>query len=54
MNGEPRLAIETNIGLPQGSPVSPFLFLIYIADLAALIEKQVDRIVGLSFVDDVI
>jgi hypothetical protein len=53
MNGEPGLAIETNIGLPQGSPVSPVLFLIYIADLVALIEKEVDRTVGLSFVDDV-
>jgi hypothetical protein len=53
MNGEPRLAIETNTGLPQGSPVSPVLFLIYIADLAALIEREVDGTVGLSFVDDV-
>jgi hypothetical protein len=53
MNGEPELAIETNTGLPQGSPVSPVLFLIYIADLAALIEKEVDSTVGLSFVDDV-
>jgi hypothetical protein len=53
MNREPGLAIETNIGLPQGLPVSPVLFLIYIADLVALIEKEVDRTVGLSFVDDV-
>jgi hypothetical protein len=53
MNGEPGLAIETNTGLPQGSPVSLVLFLIYIADLAALIEKEVDRAVGLSFVDNV-
>jgi hypothetical protein len=53
MNGEPGLAIETNTGLPPGSPVSPVLFMIYIADLMALIEKEVDGTVGLSFVDDV-
>jgi hypothetical protein len=53
MNGEPGLAIETNTGLPQGLPVSPVLFLIYIADLVALIKKEVDRVVGLSFVDDI-
>jgi tetrahydromethanopterin S-methyltransferase subunit G len=31
-------AIATNIGLLQGSLVSPILFLIYIVDLAALME----------------
>jgi retron-type reverse transcriptase len=53
INGEPSLAIETNTGLPQGSPISPVFFLIYITDLVALIEKEVDRVVGLLFVDDV-
>jgi hypothetical protein len=46
-------AIATNTGLPQGSPVSPILFLIYIADLATLVETRVPNTVGLSFVDDV-
>jgi hypothetical protein len=39
--------------LPQGSLVSPILFLIYIVDLVALVETQVPDTVGLSFVDDV-
>jgi hypothetical protein len=53
INGESGEAIETNTSLPQDSPVSPVLFLIYIADLAALIEKEVDGTIGLSFVDDI-
>jgi hypothetical protein len=51
--GEAGEAIATNTGLPQGSVVSPILFLIYIADLAALMETQVPDTIGLSFVDDV-
>jgi hypothetical protein len=46
-------AIATNTGLLQGSPVSPILFLIYIADLVALMETHVLDTVALSFVDDV-
>jgi hypothetical protein len=51
--GEVGEAITTNTGLLQGSPVSPILFLIYIADLASLVENRVPSTVGLSFVDDV-
>jgi retron-type reverse transcriptase len=51
--GDTGEAIATNTGLPQGSPVSPILFLIYIADLAALVETQVPNTIGLSFVNDV-
>jgi hypothetical protein len=51
--GEAGEAIATNTGLPQGLPVSPILFLIYIADLASLVENRVPGTVGLSFVDDV-
>jgi hypothetical protein len=51
--GEAGEAIATNTGLPQGSPVSPILFLIYIVDLVALVETQVPDTVGLSFVDNV-
>jgi hypothetical protein len=53
ISGEAGDAIETNTGLLQGSPVSPVLFLVYIADLAALVEDSVTDVVGLSFVDDV-
>jgi hypothetical protein len=51
--GEVGEAIATNIGLLQGSPVSPILFLIYITDSVALVETQVLDTVGLLFVNDV-
>jgi hypothetical protein len=51
--GDTGEAIATNTGLLQGSLVSPILFLIYIADLAALVETRVPNTIGLSFVDNV-
>jgi hypothetical protein len=53
ISGEAGDVIETNTGLPQGSPVSLVLFLVYIADLAVLVEDSVMDVVGLSFIDDV-
>jgi hypothetical protein len=41
-----------NSGLPQGSPVSPVLFMLYIQLLAAAIKAAVPGIQGISFMDD--
>ena len=44
---------EVTTGLPQGSPISPALFAIYMADIHAAVEGQVQDSRGISFVDDV-
>ena len=46
-------AMNVTTGLPQGSPISPALFAIYIADIHATVESQVEDSRGISFVDDV-
>ena len=43
---------EVETGIPQGSPVSPILFLIYISGVFEQVEKELPGIVSLSFVDD--
>jgi hypothetical protein len=53
INADPGLGIDTNTGLPQGSPVSPVLFVIYIVDLVTPVESTVPGAVALSFIDDV-
>ncbi|QKX53974.1 uncharacterized protein TRUGW13939_01054 [Talaromyces rugulosus] len=40
-------------GLPQGSPVSPILFLIYIRGVFQAMEQQVPGIKALSYADDI-
>ena len=51
-DGEP-MAMEVTTGLPQGSPISPALFAIYIADIHGAVEDQVEDSRGISYVDDV-
>jgi len=43
-------AVDT--GIPQGSPVSPILFTIYLPRLSSYVEAEAS-VTGLSFVDDV-
>ena len=49
-DGEP---MDVTTGLPQGSPISPALFAIYIADIHGAVEDQVEDSRGISYVDDV-
>jgi retron-type reverse transcriptase len=39
--------------VPQGSPVSPILFNIYLSGIFNRIEEQNPEIIALSFVDDI-
>jgi len=40
-------------GIPQGSPVSPILFTVYLSGLFGYVEERVTGVKALSFVDDV-
>ena len=42
-----------NSGVPQGSPVSPILFIIYLSGVFEVIERSVTGIQSLSFADDI-
>ena len=44
---------ETNSGVPQGSLVSPILFIIYLSGIFEKIEEQNLEITALSFADDI-
>ena len=43
VDGQDGEAREVTTGLPQGSPVSPVLFAIYIADIHGEVEGQMDK-----------
>jgi hypothetical protein len=51
INGYETAMKPTNSGIPQGSPVSPILFAIYISGVFEEVEDETGA-VGISFVDD--
>jgi len=53
LNGQEGSEHEVETGIPQGSPVSPILFTVYLSGLFKHVEEQVQGIKALSFVDDV-
>ena len=53
LNGQEGIDHEVDTGIPQGSPVSPILFTVYLSGLFGYMEDRVPGIKALSFVDDV-
>ena len=43
INGRPRGCISPSRGLLQGDPLSPYLFLLYVEGLSALLRQSVDQ-----------
>jgi len=55
MDGKEGDSMDVETGVPQGSPLSPVLFVIYVSGLFCQFEKKEEEcgIEGISFVDDV-
>ena len=53
VDGQDSEPMSATTGLPQGSPISPVLFAIYISDIHQAVESQAEDYRGISFVDDV-
>jgi len=53
LNGQEGTGHGVNTGIPQGSPLSPILFTIYLPGLFGHVEENVPGIKALAFVDDV-
>ncbi len=52
-DGERQKSKEITTGIPQGSPISPILFLIYIRYLFPKIRAKIGNLQSLSYIDDV-
>ena len=53
INGQDGERERVVTGLPQGLPVSPILFGIYISEVHEAVQGKVQEAAGISFVDDV-
>jgi len=55
MDGKEGDSMDVETGVPQGSPVSPVLFIIYLSGLFGEVQKEKEecKSEGISFVDDV-
>jgi Reverse transcriptase (RNA-dependent DNA polymerase) len=42
----------TQPGIPQGSPLSPVLFLFFVSELLEMLDNNLGGVVGLRFVDN--
>jgi Reverse transcriptase (RNA-dependent DNA polymerase)/Endonuclease-reverse transcriptase len=52
-DGQESAPLDIAAGIPQGSPISPILFLFYNSELLEICNPRDMRVIGLGFVDDV-